>query len=148
MKHLSLKHSISKARDTYGYNIVTLTDTTTCKKYRTKGGGYDMIGTVFANWLKDNYSDELMDLCVTGYCGATRNNETREYKRNVNGFYGITAYIDNKENVLSYGINGACGLDGIVRIAKHIGLIIESVYSLDRKGRYKDMIGFNVCVNE
>ena len=147
MKHLSLKHSISKAQDTYGYNVVTLTDTTTGKKYRTKGGGYDMVGTVFANWLKDNYSDELMDLCITGYCGATRSNETREYKRNVNGFYGITAYTDDRDNVLSYALNGACGLGCIISIAKHIGLNIETVYSLDRKGRYKDKIGFNVSVN-
>lgn len=146
MKHLSLKWSISKVQATYGYNIVTLIDTSTGIKFKTNGGGYDMVGTVFANWLKANYNDELLSMCVDGYYGATRNNDTREYKRNNNGFYGLFAYIDDRENVLSYSLDGACGLDCIISIAKHIGLNVETVYSLDKKGRYKDRIGFNIDV--
>jgi hypothetical protein len=48
---LRLKWTTSRGRDTYGWNVVTLTDETTGRKYRAKGGGYDMTGTVFASWL-------------------------------------------------------------------------------------------------
>ena len=59
MKYLELRWSISKARDSYGWNIVTLIDYD--KKYKTCGGGYDMTGTVFADWLQANYIDKLID---------------------------------------------------------------------------------------
>ncbi len=59
MKNLVVKWTISKGRDTYGWNIVTLIDGK--DKYKTNGGGYDMMGTVFAQWLWKNYSDKIIE---------------------------------------------------------------------------------------
>lgn len=50
-RFLALKWTVSRARDTHGYNVVTLTDTSTDRSFRAIGGGYDMEGTVFAEWL-------------------------------------------------------------------------------------------------
>lgn len=49
---LDLTWSTSKARDTYGYNITRLDDSISGKRYKTCGGGYDMIGTVWPIGLK------------------------------------------------------------------------------------------------
>ena len=39
MKHYKITHGISRARDTYGYNIVSITNAQTGKRYSTNGGG-------------------------------------------------------------------------------------------------------------
>lgn len=109
MKTLELKYSISKARDTYGDNIVTLIDE--CKKYRTLGGGYDMIGTVFAQWLKDHYYDELFQLAQD------------EIKRKEE-YYGLFV-SDDKAKIW---LDGCCGFECIKKIAKAIGLEVQTIW--------------------
>lgn len=59
INHLRMSWSVSRGRDTYGYNICKLTDGNTGKQYRCMGGGYDMQGTVFGDWLEANYPDRL-----------------------------------------------------------------------------------------
>lgn len=49
MKHLIITHTKSRARDTYGYNVITLWDGK--DHFKACGGGYDMIGTVLGDWL-------------------------------------------------------------------------------------------------
>lgn len=105
IKNLSLKWSTSRGRDTYGWNIVTLTDQATGKKYRTMGGNYDMQGTVFSNWMDDNYRERYKSL------------EARE-------FYGLYDGRDGYQYT-----DGACGLSCMLRIAKAIGLDYQEVYS-------------------
>ncbi len=43
--YLAVRWSTSRGRDTYGYNICSVTDQATSKRYSCKGGGY---GTVRA----------------------------------------------------------------------------------------------------
>lgn len=62
MRYLTLSWSISRGRGTYGGNICRLDDTTTDKRYRCSGGGYDMTGTVLGDWLTDVYQSELQAL--------------------------------------------------------------------------------------
>lgn len=122
MKYLTIKWSISRAQDSFGYNVVTLIDGD--KKYRTLGGGYDMLGTVFAKWLQDNYLEEIkskLQPCV--------------YEKDEHGFntcnhsdyYGFFCWKETGK----YYLDGACGLDCIVKIAKAIGLTLSTDY--DRK---------------
>ena len=99
-KFLPIKWSISKGRDTYGYNICTLWDGR--QAYRCSGGGYDMQGTCLALWLEGNYRDRLQRLIdfedITKLYGIGRGNKDRVY------------------------IDGAAGLGSMIDIAKAIGV--------------------------
>jgi len=106
---LRLKWSTSRGRDTYGWNIVTLTDETTGKKYRANGGGYDMVGTVFASWLLDVARVELLALPADAK------------------FYGLRRHAGG-----GLSLDGACGHGSMVKIARAIGADVTRTY--DRKG--------------
>lgn len=129
IKQLTVKHSISRAKDSYGYNRVTLTDTSTGKKYSAVGGGYDMAGTVFGEWLQDNCQAELLAIAHKAY--YTYDSKTLSYNDNPCQIklYGMTAYT-HKEYV---GLDGACGLECMLTIAKAIGLGVQR--QVDNKGR-------------
>lgn len=143
INHLSLSWSTSRGRDTYGYNICRLdARNEESKRYKCMGGGYDMIGTVFGNWLADTYQTELLALkdranysrfIDGGYTPANREDS----------LYGM-AYLE-KENRIS--LDGACGLECMIRIAKEIGLEIERDYIA--KGRRRgETIGWFVQMSE
>ena len=56
IKELEFKYTISRARDTYGYNICSLwihTESGREKVARTCGGGYDMQGCCLGNWIQE-----------------------------------------------------------------------------------------------
>ena len=154
MTFLALKHGISRGQDTFGYNLVTLTDSDTGKRFRTCGGGYDMVGTVFGKWLQDNHQDKLMTIaydCDKAYDTVNKRYVHRLTDQNVFGFglhseylYGSTCQMDDKGTVLSVSLDGACGLDCMVAIAKRIGLQVKMVYKRDKKGYIVDKLGFNV----
>jgi hypothetical protein len=108
-KCLEIKWSVSKGRDTYGYNICTLWDGD--KPYRTNGGGYDMVGTVFAHWLKENHGDKI---------AAQLLDKAADY-------YGLTVMGEK------WYLAGACGFECMVIIAKAIELRVQCKY-VDRKG--------------
>ena len=59
MYNLKFKWTVSKSRDSYGYNICTLIVNGE-KVSRCNGGGYDMKGTCFGNWLAYQFKDELL----------------------------------------------------------------------------------------
>ena len=111
--YLSLIWSTSRARSTYGYNVVTLKDIKNNTKFKANGGGYDMIGTVFGAWLAANHQDKLQVMNVSQYYGACR--------------------LDNGTIYL----NGACGLSCMIDTAKSIGLTVERDFN--KKGQ---IVGF------
>lgn len=115
MRNLSIKWTVSKARDSYGYNVITLHDENT--KYKANGGGYDMVGTVFASWLWANYKQLIINTI------KPRSQE----------FYGFNEYSG------ACYIDGACGLDCMLAIAKEIGLKVHKLY---RKGELTNFIIF------
>ena len=102
---LTISWSVSKGQYTYGYNICRLDDRNNGKRFRCMGGGYDMIGTVFGEWLQHYYQPELL-------------------KIKDGGFYGMK-YLANKNKV---SIDGACGIESMIRIAEAIGLEVERDY--------------------
>lgn len=59
--HLEFKWTVSRGRDTYGYNICTLyvngDRVSSCS-----GGGYDMQGTALGDWIEAQFSEELKTL--------------------------------------------------------------------------------------
>lgn len=134
--HLSLSWSVSRGVDTFGYNIARLDDQNTGKRYRCMGGGYDMTGTVFANWLQDVYQSELVDLVKTITmvdCG-----------------YQVKGYLKNEKlyglNVTPKGavtLDGACGLSSMIAVCDALGLDVERTGN--RKGH---TTGFYVTSKE
>lgn len=101
--HLALSWSISKGRDTYGYNICRLDSSDSGKRYRCMGGGYDMIGTVVADWLVAEHQDKLRTLVLSGQT-----------------FYGM---YDRQSGGI--GIDGACGINTVERIAQACGIELQ-----------------------
>jgi hypothetical protein len=129
INRLALSWSVSRGRDTYGYNICRLDSRNSGRRYRCSGGGYDMIGTVFGDFLEAEYQDELKalvkDLPKQKY-GST---SWLQIAEDVNpSFYGLTIRPDG-----SVCLDGACGLDSMKRIARALGLSLEGEYN--KKGQ-------------
>lgn len=129
--HLAITWSTSKGRDTYGYNICRLDDRDTGKRYRTCGGGYDMIGTVFGDWLEDYYQAELMtkikELMTNPDAFEDCGYAVKGYLK-FPGLYGMT-YNTNTGKV---ALDGACGISSMIAIAEALGLEVQ--WEGNRKG--------------
>lgn len=123
VRTLTIKWSTSHGRETYGYNICTLTDGG--KRYRCKGGGYDMVGTVLGKWLEDVHQDALRGIGNRAYYTWT----SYPLLARENGLYGM--YL--RESDGSVTIDGACGIESVTRIAAEIGVTITRA-KWDRKG--------------
>lgn len=141
--HLSLSWSVSKGRDTYGYNICRLDDTAKGERFKCMGGGYDMVGTVFAQWLCANYQDRLLAIKERSsyYFSKEKGHESRDPQDGA--LYGMKYYVDDNR----IHIDGACGLDCVQNIAREIGLDIEREYIA--KGRRRgETIGWFISEKE
>lgn len=123
INYLSLSWSISKGRDTYGYNICRLDDRNNGQRFKCSGGGYDMVGTVFGEWLATYYQDRLLTLKDRASYTRTEAGEFVPANRE-DSLYGM-AYLE-KENRIS--LDGACGIECMIRIAEAIGLEVERDY--------------------
>ena len=135
VKFLEIKWSISKGRNTYGYNICRLQDTLNYQMYTTCGGGYDMIGTVFAEWLQNNHQDRLQKLAGDGV-------DLKEYGscgyKHVLQFGGM--FVTPEKHIT---LDGGYGIASMLRIAESIGLNVRQTYN--GKG---DTIGFTVAYED
>jgi hypothetical protein len=129
--YLAVRWTTSRGRDTYGYNICTVTDQVTGKRYRCNGGGYDMLGTSIGEWLADNYQAELLAIKDQAY---TRWTETHtgpwDQVTNKDGLYGMNYYVTGNRIVL----DGACGISSIETIAKAAGIKLERTYGRGHGG--------------
>ena len=110
---LWLSRGISRGRDTYGYNILRLEDAKTGRRYRCMGGGYDMTGTVLADWLSENYGTRL----------------ARWHARQEEGSYK-TYGVYVRGGVAR--MDGSVGVECVLRVMKGLGLTWERHYN--RKG--------------
>lgn len=131
-KQLHFKWTISRGRDTYGYNICTLLVNGE-KKGKCCGGGYDMQGTSFAQWLESDFQTELCLLFANDIKEIEANKEARSYTNKGiaikhmpgTGFYGATVYQNTKNLSVRIGLDGACGFDSMKRIAEAIGIKLQ-----------------------
>jgi hypothetical protein len=141
---LQLTFGTSRGRDTYGYTLVTLRDETG-KAYRTCGGGYDMKGTVFGDWLQANYQTALRAIGARAHSWYSKANgyKTGQLRHNppntgvpidFEPIYGMSRN-DDTGNI---SLDGACGLSCMEGIAKLIGLNVR--HTADRKGRTNGFI--------
>lgn len=129
--HLKLSWSVSKGRDTDGYNICRLDDNNTGKRYKCNGGGYDMVGTCFGQWLADVYQEQLQ---AAG--------------KVVTDLYGAKVYNSGAPNYdTRVSLDGACGFESMLKIAEAIGLEVEREYV--KKGRNRGQtIGYYVQMKD
>ena len=130
MKRLALSWSVSRGRDTHGYNICRLDDTSTGDRFKCMGGGYDMTGTVFGEWLAATYQPELLALKDRASYVFPLEGAPRPANREIS-FYGM-GYHEKGERV---SLDGACGLDCMIRIAEAIGLEVERDYIANGRRR-------------
>lgn len=122
---LEISWSTSRGRDTYGYNICRLDDSESRKRYRTCGGGYDMIGTVFGQWLQEAYPEKLRAL-REGRKIEECNYSVKGYTR-IPELYGLTFTPEGYPR-----LDGACGISSMIRIAEACGFEVE--WSGNKKG--------------
>lgn len=135
---LSLKWTISRARDTYGYNVLSLTDHDSWKTFRTLGGGYDMEGTVFAEWLAAAHPERLQAIAARAFNVYTpgRGIARADVAPGV-GLYGMTRTAETS----AVRLDGACGLQSMLLVAEAAGLSIRNLFN--NRGR---LGGFVVTV--
>jgi len=125
MTTLKFKWTVSRGRDTYGYNICSLW-VNGRKVSSCNGGGYDMNGTSLGLFIADRYSDRLLALDIP--MNRRNGEDIREY-------YGLS-YHDPKYQTRSNvptetetipHIDGACGFSSVERIMQAIGLTLSYV---------------------
>lgn len=121
MTRLALRYGTSRARNTMGYPTVRLRDVDTGASFGCMGGGYDLIGTVFADWLEATHQGALRLIADQAYASGSRGIGS--------GLYGMSVRDDG--GVVLYG---ACGLSAMVRVAEAIGLQVRQHFD-DQAGR-------------
>lgn len=124
---LHIKWSTSRAADTFGYNRVTLTPTQSDGRYVQVGGGYDMTGSAVADYLSSNFKAQLDKLAEQHTTAASKPD------------YGFSLHTDG-----NWYLDGGCGLDCMVRIAKSVGITVTSVYGPMNRLRNRELLGFDV----
>lgn len=130
-KSLHFKWTVSRGRDTYGYNICTLLVDGE-KVGKCLGGGYDMQGTSFAQWLENYYEMQLNGLFMEeiiafkamplNESGYKRKGELKD--KDGNPFYGTSLY-QSKDGKIQLHLDGACGFESMKRIAEAIGIKLQ-----------------------
>lgn len=134
---LEIRCGISRARDTYGYNIVTLYADDR-RVASCMGGGYDMRGTVFGDWFKEAYQSELKQI----WTRASSISLMPDYRR-LDGdiktlwgdtvlqrdLYGMRSYVnDSTREIEKVGIDGASGESSVRNIIEACGFHMEWCY--------------------
>ena len=122
--YLAVRWSTSRGRDTYGWNICSVTDQVTSKRYSCNGGGYDMLATSFGAWLTETYQNALREI---GDRAHMTYNEIFDATRNDDGLYGMYRYDDGR-----ISLDGACGIEPMLEIARALGISVHA--TRDRKG--------------
>lgn len=128
---LEISWTTSKGRDTYGYNICRLDDSVSGKRYKTCGGGYDMIGTVLGDWFQDQYQHELYTLALNNKNKMETYSTSCPDWQKIPGLYGMT--FQEGKGVL---LDGACGVESMIHIIEACGFEIEKSYD-KRKGHLR-----------
>lgn len=163
---LEFKWTVSRGRDTYGYNICTLYANSE-KVARCNGGGYDMTGTCLGNFIAKRYAERLRKLkipmsqrngvAVREYYGLTYHDpdfnpakavlpsgKTVEQAEKNGDSFGLDRYqqfYKASSNVPSKQhriplIDGACGWSSVERIANAIKLTLHYQDSRSKNSKF------------
>lgn len=151
MTNLEFVWTVSKARDTYGYNIMTLY--VDGKKVAScNGGGYDMKGTVLGNWVAIRFKDDLLKLSQK-FIGLTFHDPTFDAGKAViegqtveerekqgesfgleryQAFYAASSELPTEKHIVPR-IDGATGFTSVERILKAVGYSLTSIPTRSQK---------------
>jgi hypothetical protein len=120
IKTLNFKWTISKARNTYGYNICTLKDSRGNKISSTCGGGYDMKGTCLGDFINTYFYDEIRKLNSADFYGLKHYG--KKYRRLKHASKHGKSYVD-----------GGCGFSTMESILNKIGFKLSFVLENNNK---------------
>ena len=162
---LVFKWGISKGRDTYGYTNCVLW-VNEKKVAMCNGGGYDMQGTIFGNWVANNFKEELNELKIPmnkrndkniqEYYGLSFhdpnydpnneiiNGETVKEREKAGKSIGLERYqsfYKKSSNIPTErhtipSINGACGFSSVEKIIKGLGYKLKYIDSSAKQTIY------------
>ena len=162
---LVFKWTVSKGRNSYGYNICTLF--VDGKKHNAcNGGGYDLQGTCLGNWIAREFEKELLKLeiplnwrngeKIQEYYGLTFHNpnfdpgkaeidgmtvEEREEKNlscgleRYQAFYRASSKVPTEKHVIPL-IDGACGFSSVETILNGIGYEVKYIHESKNESIY------------
>lgn len=122
-KVLTFKWTVSRGRDTYGYNICSLY-VDGDKVSSCNGGGYDMKGTALAEWMESQFSEQLKGLT----CNYGSGDDTE-------GFYGLGfrgpapdyEQSNHYRDGFAISLHGGCGFSSMERILNAIGYKLKYI---------------------
>jgi len=129
--YYEIKWSVSKARDSYGYNICRLINKTTGAVYRTCGGGYDMIGTVVGDMLENECQERLQSVRERAH--SVYDGRKVDHPHRPDSLYGMYDNMPSGKGGVT--LDGGCGLESMLRIAEAIGLDYQRVFIKTGKKR-------------
>jgi len=111
--YLEFRWTVSRGRNTYGYNICSMyidgKKVSSCN-----GGGYDMKGTCFGDWIEKTYQEQLKTL-------------------NPKEYYGMRVY-DDSEKIYC---DGACGFSSMKEIVNGLGLKLDIIPTKGENSMYR-----------
>lgn len=153
--NLEFKWTVSRGRDTYGYNICTLYVNGN-RAARCNGGGYDMEGTVLGNWIAATFPDDLRKLTTEFYGltfhdpnfdpgkavvkgetvfdgpadGKTVEQLEKEGKSfgldRYQAFYSASSKLPTERHTVPL-LDGGCGFSCMTKVGKAIGMTFERI---------------------
>ena len=134
--YLRLGYGTSRGRDTYGYTTVRLTDESTGKTYRCMGGGYDMVGTVLADWATDVHQDRLIPLADRAYYAYPAEGPVTVSDA-ADALYGMYRYAASADGVdpVRVALDGGCGQSSIERILTAAGIRLTRTFKTAGRNR-------------
>jgi hypothetical protein len=121
---LALTWSVSRGRETYGWNIARLDSRDSGKRYRTCGGGYDMIGTVLGQYVENELQGKLRELVHSVSGLLVDAGYTVPGYRRINDLYGLTVAPNGHVQ-----IDGGCGVDCVIRIIRGMNMEVQRTYN-------------------
>lgn len=127
---IEIKWGTSKGRDTYGYTTCNVYNGRDKRRGSCNGGGYDLQGTAFGEYLEKDWTDRLNALALANldklpqYEGGVNLNVNKTDK----AFYGMTTIFKGGK-FHHVNLDGACGFNCMVRIAEAMGLRVRKVHS-------------------
>jgi hypothetical protein len=139
---LKFKWTVSRARDTYGYNVCTLY-VDGKKAAQCSGGGYDMEGTVLGLWIANRFKGQLCEQIKTSMYGLTFHDPdfnpakaevpgtgtTVEAREAAGESFGLERYqavfaasspVPTQAHRVPY-LDGGCGKECMLQVLKAIG---------------------------
>jgi len=137
IEYIGISWGISRGMDTYGWNICRASSRQSGKVYRTCGGGYDMVGTVIADWFEAEHQNELLELVKSRQDQLTDAGYTVSGYKYINGLCGLVVRPDG-----SVSLDGGCGIESILRIINACGYDTQRDYKKNDRTRKFATLGY------